>query len=67
MSPTDEKELQRLAKMLEVADKQLPDRSPLREALMKAGIALSFAFIQGSRGRIEADYDFLMSSKKRTA
>lgn len=66
MSPTDEQELHRLAQMLEVVDKQLPISSPLREALMKAGIALSFAFIHGSRGKIEADYNLLISLKDKT-
>jgi len=66
MSPTDEKELHRLAKMLESLDKKLPTASPLREGLMKAGIALNFAFIHGSRSKIEADYDFLIGLKNRT-
>ena len=41
MTPEDETELHRLAAMLEQIDKTLPDDSPLREALQKAGYSLS--------------------------
>jgi hypothetical protein len=66
MTTADESELHRLAQMLENLDKQLPASSPIREGLMKAGIALSFAFIQGSRAKIESDYEFLVGLKSKT-
>ena len=67
MTPEDENELHRLAQMLEALDRQLPSSSPTREALMKAGIALSFAFIHGSRAKIEGDYNYLVDLKSKTA
>lgn len=66
MTQADENELQRLAQMLETLDKQLPSSSPVREALAKAGIALSFAFIDGSRAKIDFDYDWLVNLKNKT-
>ena len=53
MNPEDETELHRLAAMLEQIDKTLPDDSPLREALQKAGYSLSYSFTDGRRRDIE--------------
>jgi hypothetical protein len=53
MSPADEQELGRLSALLESIDGTLPGGSPLREALVKAGIALGIAYIDGRRGRVE--------------
>ncbi len=64
MIPDDERELHRLADMLQVIDSQLAPDSPLREALAKAGIALSQGFIHGSRSKIEEDYRFLQDLRK---
>lgn len=57
MTPEDEFELQRLTDMLSEIDADLPDSSPLREALEKAGLAVSFAFIDGRRSVIEKVYE----------
>jgi hypothetical protein len=57
MSPEDESELHRLTEMLAKIDATLPDSSPLREALEKSGLALSYAFIDGRRFDIESVYD----------
>ncbi len=43
MTTSDEKELHRLAAMLETIDRSLERSSRLREALQKAGVALSLA------------------------
>ncbi len=59
MSPTDEQELHRLSALLAEVDKSLPRDSPLREGLVKAGLALSIAFIDGRRGWIENTYAHL--------
>ena len=56
MSPADEQELHRVSALLAEIDRSLPDRSPVREALLKAGIALSIAFIDGRRSWIENRY-----------
>ena len=56
MTPEDETELHRLAAMLEQIDKTLPDDSPLREALQKAGYSLSYSFLDGRRRDIERVY-----------
>jgi hypothetical protein len=56
MSPDDEQELRRVSELLKETGKTLPDGSPLREGLVKAGLALSIAFIDGRRGWIEAAY-----------
>jgi hypothetical protein len=53
MSPADEQELHRVGALLAEVDKSLPEDSPLREGLVKAGLALSIAFIDGRRGWIE--------------
>ncbi len=42
--------------MLASLDASLPEGSPLREALTKAGLALSVAFADGHRERIENVY-----------
>ncbi|MAT70678.1 MAG: hypothetical protein CMJ58_14275 [Planctomycetaceae bacterium] len=59
MSPADEQELRRISALLEQVDKSLADGSPLREALVKAGLALSIAFIDGRRAWIEDTYAHL--------
>jgi hypothetical protein len=66
MTQADENELQRLAQMLETLDIQLPSSSPVREALTKAGIALSVAFMGGSRTKIEFDYNWWVNLKNKT-
>ena len=53
MTTSDEKELHRLAAMLETIDRSLEHSSPQREALKKAGVALSLGFIRGLRSDIE--------------
>ena len=65
MTREDENELLRLSDMLQTIDSELASTSPLREALMKAGIALSFGFIHGSRSKIEEEYDFLDKLRKK--
>jgi len=65
MSPEDDKELHRLADMLEGIDHQLGSESPLRAALVKAVLALSHTFIHGSRAKIEEDYRFLEDLRKK--
>jgi hypothetical protein len=59
MTTSDEKELHRLAAMLETIDGSLERSSPLREALQKAGIALSLGFIRGLRPDIDRQFDQL--------
>jgi hypothetical protein len=59
MSPADEEELHRVSALLEAIDQSLPDASPLREGLAKAGLALSIAFIDGRREWIENAYAHL--------
>jgi len=54
MSPEDDKELH-----------QLGPESPLRQALVKAGLALSHTFIHDSRSKIEEDYRFLEDLRKK--
>jgi hypothetical protein len=56
MSPSGEQELHRVATMLQTIVGTLPDLSPLREGLVKAGLALSIAFIDGRRDWIEKMY-----------
>ena len=56
MTPEDEAELHRLAAMLEQINETLPDDSPLREALQKAGYSLSYSFTDGRRRDIEGMY-----------
>ena len=45
--------------MLATIDASLPESSPLREGLVKAGLALSIAFIDGRREWIENTYAHL--------
>ena len=59
MTSSDEKELHRLAAMLETIDGSLERSSPLREALQKAGIALSVGFIRGLRSDIDRQFEQL--------
>jgi len=66
MTPDDDKELHRLADMLQVIDRKLGPASPLREGLVKAGVALSLCFIQGSRSKIEEEYRFLEDLRKES-
>jgi len=54
-----EKELHRLADLLQAIDRSLPADSPLRERLVKAGLALSHGFIHGMRAEIEENYRIL--------
>jgi hypothetical protein len=67
MTEQDEIELLRLSDMLQSIDRQLGSASLLREGLMKAGIALSFGFINGSRSKIEQEYEFLDKLRKEKA
>ena len=59
MTEADETELHRLSDMLQAIELQLANGSPHTEALRKAGIALAFGFIQGSRSKIEQEYEAL--------
>ena len=59
MTASDEKELDRLSAMLEEIDHGLDRGSPVREALQKAGIALSLGFIRGLRSDIERQFEQL--------
>ena len=59
MTETDETELHRLSEMLQAIEHQLGSGAPQTEALRKAGIALAFGFIQGSRSKIEQEYEAL--------
>jgi hypothetical protein len=59
MTQQDKHELHRLSTMLKSIDQQLDSSSVLREALQKAGIALSLSFIGGLRAKVESDYEQL--------
>ena len=59
MSPGDEQELHRVSALLVEVDKLLPEGSLLREGLVKAGLALNIAFIDGRRRWIEDTYAHL--------
>lgn len=59
MTESDERELRRLAAMLEAIDGGLEDGSPLREALQKAGLALGLGFSRGQRPEIERLFEQL--------
>jgi hypothetical protein len=50
-------ELHRLATMLETIDRSLERGPPHREALKKAGIALSLGFIRALRSDIERQFE----------
>lgn len=56
MTPDDEIELHRLSDLLQQIDGSLEPNSPLREALVKAGLALGLGFIHGWRPEIERIY-----------
>jgi hypothetical protein len=53
MSKDDEIELHRLCGMLRQVEKGLDSKSPLREAVSKASLGLSLAFIHGLRPKME--------------
>lgn len=57
MTPEDESELHRLTNMLSEIEATLPECSPLREALQKAGYAISYSFMDGRRSQMENIYD----------
>lgn len=59
MTPADEQELRRVSALLAAIDAILPEASPLREGLVKAGLALGIAFIDGRRSWIEDTYTHL--------
>ena len=59
MIATDERELHRLAAMLETIERTLEPASPLREALQKAGLALNLSFVSGLRADIERQFEML--------
>ena len=59
LTEKDEAELYRLSDLLRQVATQLGDDSQSLEALEKAGIALSFAFTQGDRRRLEKTFDLL--------
>ena len=64
MTQADETELHRLRDMLQAIEGRLGTGSPLKEALRKAGIALAFSFIQGSRSKIEFEYESLQKLRR---
>ena len=53
MTKHDETELHRLCDMLKVVHDGLDEGSPLREAVTKAGLGLSLAFMNGQRWKME--------------
>ena len=59
MTSEDEDELHRLTEMLRQVDSTLQPESPLREALKKAGLSLTFSFIHKLRPEIERIYEGL--------
>ena len=59
MTTSDEKELHRLAALLETIDRSLEHSSPQREALKKAALALSLGFLRGLRSDIETQFEQL--------
>ena len=56
MTDADERELFRLANVLQSLDQELASDPSSREALRKAGIALGFLFLRGLRSEIEQAY-----------
>jgi len=66
MTEDEEKELHRLSSMLQEIDRQLDSASPMREALMKADIALSYAYNHGGRSQIEHEYAWVQKLRKRS-
>lgn len=65
MTQDDQKELLRLSDMLQEIDRHLDGASPVREALVKAGIALSYGFIHGWRSKIEFEHQWLQNLRKQ--
>jgi hypothetical protein len=65
MTEDDRKELLRLGDMLQEIDQLLDSASPMREALAKADIALSIAFNQGWRSKIEFEHQWLKNLRKQ--
>jgi hypothetical protein len=59
MTSSDENELHWLSEMLATIDRSLENSSPLREALQKAGVALSLGFIRGLRPDIDQHFEQL--------
>ena len=59
MSPKDETELHRLADLLRDIEAKLERGSPLREGLVKAGLALHTVFIEGKRADLERTFSRL--------
>ena len=59
MAPQDEEELDRLSEILRSIDGGLESGSPQREALQKAGLALSLAFARNLRSEIDRHYEQL--------
>ncbi len=53
MKPGDEAELRRLSELLRGVDAKLSPNAPEREALVKAGLALSQVFTNGDRAPLE--------------
>jgi hypothetical protein len=53
MTDDDENELHRLCDMLKEVHDGLDEGSPLREAVTKAGLGLSLAFMNGQRWKME--------------
>jgi len=64
MTEDDGKELVRLSDMLQEIERLLDSASPMREALTKAGVALSFGFMQGWRSKIEFEHQWLQNLRK---
>ena len=56
MESQDEDELRRLSELLRTIDGQLDSSSTQREALQKAGLALSLAFRLDLRADVEREY-----------
>jgi len=66
MTEDDQKELRRLSDMLQEIDRELGSASPMREALIKADIALSYAFNHGWRFKIEHEDVWIRELRKRS-
>ena len=59
LTQTDEQELLRLTRRLELMNKQFSDDPDCTEAVQKAALALSITFIHGLRAEVEQLYDSL--------
>jgi hypothetical protein len=66
MTNDDQTEMIRLSEMLQEIDRQLESASPMREALTKAEIALSHAFNDGWRPKIEHEHAWIQNLRKRS-